>query len=319
MNESRTEAGVERTIAPLLTRDSLRLLVTDSGLGGLSVVAELECSGRVTGRYRTLRLDFVSALGETGQGYNKMSSHARKLAVFDDALAGMLGECRPDMLLVACNTLSVLIPESRVLATQAVPVMGIVELGVAAVAERLAAEREAMAVIFATETTIDAGAHRHGLAAAGIADERIVPLPCPGLASRIELEGRSAGVVEEIGRLARQAVARTGRAPVIAALACTHYGYCAEIFAATLREAGAERVDVLDPNRKMSELFFPTSVREPAVDPQIAVRVVSRAIPLPGEIRSIAELVEPVSPATAAALRNYELRRDLFPFTGLDG
>lgn len=319
MNESSMEVGAERAVAPLLARDSLQLLVTDSGLGGLSVVAELERSGRGTGRYRTLRLDFVSALGETGQGYNKMPSHAQKLAVFDDALAGMLGEGRPDMLLVACNTLSVLIPESRVLAAQSVPVLGIVELGVAAVAERLAKEPEAVAVLFATETTIDAGAHRRALTAAGVAEEQIVPLPCPGLASRIELEGRSVGVVEEIARFARQAVARTGRAPVVAALACTHYGYCAAIFAAMLRRAGAERVDVLDPNRKMSELFFPTPPRQPAIDPQVSVRVVSRAIPLPGEIRSIAELVEPVSPATAAALRSYELRRDLFPFTGLDG
>ncbi|QQR74646.1 MAG: aspartate/glutamate racemase family protein [Holophagales bacterium] len=319
MSESSMEVRTERAVAPLLVRDSLQLLVTDSGLGGLSVVAELERSGRGTGRYRTLRLDFVSALGETGQGYNKMPSHARKLAVFDDALAGMLGEGRPDMLLVACNTLSVLIPESRVLAAQSVPVLGIVELGVAAVAEHLAKEPEAVAVLFATETTIDAGAHQRALTAAGVAEERIVPLPCPGLASRIELEGRSVGVVEEIARFARQAVARTGRAPVVAALACTHYGYCAAIFAAMLRRAGAERVDVLDPNRKMSELFFPTPARQPAIDPQVSVRVVSRAIPLPGEIRSIAELVEPVSPATALALRNYELRRDLFPFTGLDG
>ena len=36
-------------------------------------------------------------------------------------------------------------------------------------------------------------------------------------------------------------------------------------------------------------------------------------------VDSVAALVEPVSPPTAAALRGYELRRDLFPFAGLVG
>lgn len=306
-------------VTRLTGRDTLHLLVTDSGLGGLSVVADLERLGRESGRYRRLDLVFASALGETGQGYNKMPSRERKLAVFDDALAGMLRESGPDCLLVACNTLSVLIPESRVLAASPVPMIGIVELGVAAVAERLAARPDAVAVLFATETTIAAGAHREQLIARGVAAERIVPLPCPGLASRIELEGPSPGVAAEIARFARAAAARSGGAPIVAALACTHYGYCAAEFAAALAAAGARAAEVLDPNRRMSGLFFPPTPFTACAAPQVTVRVISRAIPLPGEVDSVAALVEPVSPPTAAALRAYELRRDLFPFAGLAG
>jgi len=309
------------SLASRLARDELTLLVTDSGLGGLAVVADLERRARATGRYRRLDLVFVSALGETGQGYNRMASRERQLAVFDDALGGMTRLVAADLLLIACNTLSVLIPESQVLAISPLPVLGIVELGVAAVAERLAADPEAVAVLFATETTIASGAHRAGLIGRGVAPERILPVACPGLASAIELEGSSPGVEAAIAGLARSALASlpAGARSLIAALGCTHYGYCADLFDRELRAAGARRVAVVDPNLRMSGFLFPADGRAPHPEPRVRVRVVSRALPLAGEVASTAALLERVSPATAAALRNREIRRDLFPFAGLSG
>ncbi len=304
----------------LSAREALTLLVTDSGLGGLAVVADLERRAHASGRYRALDLVFASALGETGQGYNKMQRRERKLAVFDDALAGMLAAFPADALLVACNTLSVLIPESRVLASTPMPVVGIVEAGIEAAAEAATLDPEAVVLLFATETTIAAGSHRRALVERGIPAARIVPLPCPGLASAIELEGRSPGVVAAIGRFTAAGLAAAG-APgsAIAVLGCSHYGFAADDFAAGLVAAGASRTLVVDPNRRLADRFFPSDDRTPFPAPRIAVRVVSRALPLPGEIASTADLLEPVSPATAAALRSYELRRELFPFAGIDG
>lgn len=296
--------------------EALSLLLTDSGLGGLAVVADLERRARSSGRYRALDLLFASALPETGQGYNRMASRVRKVEVFDAALAGMLGLVRADALVVACNTLSVLIPESRTLAAARLPVFGIVEAGVEAIAERLAADPRAGVAIFATETTIDSGAHRDALLTRGVAPERIVTVPCPGLASRIELEGASARVAAEIERFARVAVgAIDGRAAsLLAALCCTHYGYCAAEFVAALSRAGAGAVEIVDPNRRLADRFFPPGESEPPGAGAVSLRVVSRAIPMPEEIASIAALLEPLSPPTAAALRAYELRRDLFAF-----
>lgn len=304
----------------LTAREALTLLVTDSGLGGLAVVADLERRARASGRYRELDLVFASALGETGQGYNKMKRRERKLAVFDDALAGMLAAFPADALLVACNTLSVLIPESRVLASTPMPVVGIVEAGVEPAAEAATLDSEAVVLLFATETTIEAGTHRRALVERGIPAARVVPLPCPGLASSIELEGRSPGVVAAIRRFAGEGLAIAGQpASVVAVLGCSHYGYAADDFAAGLASSGAPRAVVVDPNRRLADRFFPPDGRPPFPAPRVTVRVVSRALPLPGEIASTAALLDPVSPATAAALRSYELRRELFPFAGLDG
>lgn len=304
--------------ARLRERERLTLLVTDSGLGGLSVVADLERRARASRRLRELDLQFVSALPETGRGYNQMATRARQLEVFDHALVGMSRLAVADALLVACNTLSVLIPSSRALAASPLPVMGIVELGVAAIAQRLVAAPAAAVAIFATETTIAVGTHRELLLERGFEPDRILPVACPGLASRIELEGPSAGVRSEIGRFAELAVAAAGRGrPLVAALACTHYGFCAGEFARALEAAGAGPIEVVDPNRWMAALVVPDEAGEAAAGgggAQIRVRVVSRAIPLAGEVASTAALLEPISPATAAALRGYELRRDLFAY-----
>jgi hypothetical protein len=73
-------------------------------------------------------------------------------------------------------------------------------------------------------------------------------------------------------------------------------------------------VVVVNPNDRMSDVLFPAGASRGYTSPQITVRVVSRAVITPAEQASIGRLLEPVSQATAAALRAYELKRDLFPY-----
>ena len=132
---------------------------------------------------------------------------------------------------------------------------------------------------------------------------------------------RSAAVAAEIARFAAAAVAAAGRGrPLVAALCCSHYGFCADDFEAALAAAGAGAVTLVDPNRAMADAVLGEHV-EGVLPPTPArrgrapiVRVVSRAIPLDEEIAAIAGLLDPISPPTAAALRRYELCRDLFGF-----
>ncbi len=86
------------------------------------------------------------------------------------------------------------------------------------------------------------------------------------------------------------------------------------MFGASLRSEGAADVVVVNPNIRMSDVLFPAGAARVHTSPQITVRVVSRAVITPAEQASIGRLLEPVSQATAAALRAYELKRDLFPY-----
>jgi len=300
--------------ARIAGRGSVSVLVTDSGLGGLSVAAEIERYARETADSRLLRVVFANALPEAQRGYNTMGSAEVKVRVFAAALAGMTRAFLPDVVLVACNTLSVLLP--RIRRATDVPVLGIVELGVGALEERLRAVRDSTAIIFGTETTVAAGAHRSMLVGRGIEEERIVTQACPRLASEIESDAASDRVAAMIDRFAAEAMARITRQgdAVVAGLCCTHYGYCAGQFLEALRRNGAHRCEVVNPNQRMARVLFPEVGTSDGAGGGVSIRVVSRAEISDAEVRSIAALIDATSAATAAALRAYERRRGLFPF-----
>jgi glutamate racemase len=308
--------SVQTRIARLAERDSITVLVTDSGLGGLSVCADIESRARQTGLYRQIRIIFANAIPESNRGYNRMKNTADKIRVFNEALKGLAGWYAPDGILVACNTLSVLIPQTPFVASTAIPVLGIVETGVEMLYKRLVKEPKSTAIIFGTETTIEAGTHRQKLIEKGIDSARLVQQACPNLAGEIEADAQSDLVRTAVDLFVSDALERMSRKDdrVLAGLCCTHYGYVATQFGESLRSQGVADAEIIDPNARMSDVLFPPGKPRRSNTPDIRVEVVSRAVIAPAEITSIGALVDPVSPATAAALRNYTLKRDLFPF-----
>jgi glutamate racemase len=303
-------------IARLADKDSVTIIITDSGLGGLAVCADIDRRMRAEGVYLKARLVFASALPEANRGYNRMKSTAEKVEVFDSALAGMARWYSPDAILVACNTLSVLIPETRFARESSVPILGIVETGVEMLYERLRSDPASRAIIFGTETTIGAGTHRRLLMERGIDPSRLVVQACPNLAGKIEEGAASDSVRGAIDGFVAEAL---GRAPVTsgttyAGLCCTHYGYSGGLFERSFRQRGIEDVVLVDPNARMGEVLFPPGAVRRTDVPDVRVEVVSRAVITPEEVISIGGLVEPVSPQTADALRAYALQRDLFSY-----
>jgi glutamate racemase len=304
-------------IGRLAEKDSITILVTDSGLGGLSVCADLERRLREGGVYRKARILFANALPEANRGYNRMATTAEKVEVFDAALNGMARWYAPDAILVACNTLSVLIPETRFSRANPTPVLGIVETGVEMLYERLHADPRAIGIIFGTETTIGMGTHKRLLVERGIDSLRLVTQACPNLAGKIEEDAGGEVVRTAISGFVAMALEQASGTPdtAFAGLCCTHYGYSGGFFEESFREKGVSHPVLVDPNARMSEVLFPPGSGRRTDRPEILVEVVSRAVITSEEATSIGGLLEPVSPATAQALRSYELKKDLFPYT----
>jgi glutamate racemase len=311
------DATLDRQLADIVQRDSITVLVTDSGLGGLSVCAAVDSLARVTGRYTQMRLIFANALPESGSGYNRMRSLDEKVRVFDAAIRGMAGLYHPDVVLIACNTLSVVYPLTSFAREAPMPVVGIVTMGVDLLEEELRKRPGGTAIVFGTETTIGAGTHKRLLMERGVRPDRIIAQACPELAGKIERDARGESVQDAIGQFAGEAVAKSGVSTerIVAALCCTHYGYCAGFFQAALAKQTGGEVTILDPNMRMSRLLFPDDRRISSASPEVSVHVVSRAEITPEEILSIGTLLLPVSAPVAAALRRYELKRELFPFS----
>jgi glutamate racemase len=289
----------------------MHILITDSGVGGLSVVAYAERFVRTHGLAAPLRLTFANAAPANDYGYNSMPTRDEKLATFDRFLRSVTERFHPHSIYVACNTLSVLLPETPYCAQAAIAVQGIVETGVSLLLRALEADRRSVAMIFATQTTIDAGTYQRLLMERGTAPSRIVSQACPGLADTISEDREGTRTAAEIRRWVAVAIAqRTDRdAPVVAALACTHYGYRKELFAAAFAEAGIAAT-VVNPNESAVEDLFGNAAA--GAYREVDVRFVTRyAIP-EATVEALTFFLDPISPRTVTAMQHFEHLPDLF-------
>ncbi|HEX7150931.1 MAG TPA: aspartate/glutamate racemase family protein [Thermoanaerobaculia bacterium] len=288
----------------------MHILITDSGVGGLSVVAYAERFVRTHGITEPVRLTFANAAPENDYGYNAMPSREVKLQTFDRFLRNVTERFTPDSIYIACNTLSVLLPDTPYMQEAEIPVQGIVETGVALLLAQLETDPRSVAMIFGTQTTIDAGTYPRLLEERGIDASRIVSQACPGLADTISEDREGTRTRQEIAAWVDKAIAQMPdrTAPVVAALACTHYGYRKDDFAAALAEAGV-RAQVVNPNESAVNDLFPAGE---GPHREVEVQFVTRYPIPPQTIEALTWFLGDVSPKTVTAMQNFVHQPDLF-------
>ncbi len=197
-----TEAGAPR--AP-------RALVFDSGLGGLSVLAEI----------RRLRPDveIVYAADDAAFPYGRLSE-AALVARVETVMARLIGEIEPDIVVIACSTASTLaLPPLRA-AYPRLPFVGTVP----AIKPAAAASRSGLISVLATRGTV-ARDYTHDLVREHAANCEVTLVGSPLLAVIAERVMRGEAVDEaEIEReIAPCFVERDGRRTDQIVLACTHF------------------------------------------------------------------------------------------------
>jgi glutamate racemase len=318
----------------------VHLVITDSGLGGLTICAGIEQWLRRAGRGAGARLTYVNAWPEEGRGYNDLPGLAARAAVFDRALRRIDG-LAPDRIVIACNTLSIVYEHTAHRWGPHAPVRGIVDAGVELFAEALGRAPDGALVLLGTRTTIDSGVHRDRLMALGVSGARVSGASCHGLATAIERGPASDATAALIETCAGRAAAVTGGGtPLFIGLCCTHYGMVGQRLRAAVQARTGGTVEVLDPNARLvadvvhdvvralppgREVLAPLrqtgrrDTPEPGGGGQPAhplaapvVRMLSK-VALPAEQReAVAAMLEDVSPAAAAALRACEHVPDLF-------
>jgi glutamate racemase len=295
-------------------KEEIKVAVTDSGLGGLAIMAELAARFEAAGVARRVDLVFFNALFANDSGYNSLPAREDRVRMFDRALAALTATERPDLIVIGCNTLSVLFPETEMARNGRVPAVGIVEAGVELFRRELARRPEAALLMFGTETTIGDGTHRAALERAGIARSRVVPQACPELAAYIENNWRGEETELMVAAMAGEAASAlpAKKPPVFVGLVCSHYGYAAEAWVRAMAESGVEMAGVLDPNRELVARLCPPGTKGRYARSEITVRVVSKVEIASGKRRTLGAWLEKVSPRVAAALERYEWRPDLF-------
>lgn len=300
---------------PLFGKERPTILITDSGLGGLSILAQIAARLNREPLFSKVSLIYFNAWPEQNRGYNGFKEIDERVRVFDGALAGMQ-RYQPDLIIIACNTLSVLFDRTAFRRREPVPVVDIVKFGVEMIFENLSADSDSAAVLLGTLTTIAANVHRSQLIALGIAPARIISQPCDQLATLIERGPDSAAVSRLLDRYLSSAVELLATPPsrIFAALLCTHFAYCADRIQAKLERFSGRPVTLLDPNQRLAAYLFEAARGPRHLSARVDIRIVSRILWEPAKIAAIAPRIDAICPKTAHALRNYAHQPDLFSY-----
>jgi len=297
----------------------VHLVITDSGLGGLSICAGVDRTLRRSGGGLDLRITYVNAWPEEGRGYNDLPDMPARAAVFERALR-RIDSMQPAMILIACNTLSILYELTEHGGRADVPVLGIIDAGVDLFEETLRARPTSSVVLVGTRTTIESGVHRERLLRRGISPGRVTSVSCHGLATAIEAAPRGPEVSARIDTCADRAGAAAAPGDLLyVGLCCTHYGMVADRLRSAVAQRTGRTVDTLDPNERLVSVVATRlldrqlRLREPGgASRDVPIDVISKVTLADSKRRNVADVLEPISPATACALRSYRHVPDLF-------
>ncbi len=265
-------AGLANTTLPRLDR-APKVLVFDSGLGGLTVLGALTSA--------LPSADYVYAADDAAFPYGGLSDEAlvaRVLRVIDR----LIQRERPDLVVVACNTASTLaLPALR--ARFDLPFVGTVP----AIKPAVAATRSGVVAVLATPGTVRRE-HTRAMIDAFAGGAQVVLVGAPNLAAFAEAELRGAPVDDatlaaEIGPCF---VESAGRRTDSVALACTHF----PLLTGRFRRLAPWPVDWIDPAPAVARRVVALVGRSPSPRPGAPMRALfTSERPLPRALEAALE------------------------------
>lgn len=304
----------ENYLMDFFRKENVKIAVVDSGLGGLSILAEAAGRMEINRIFRSVEFVFYNALFSSSGGYNALNSKKEKIDIFNSALQSLYKKYSPDMILIGCNTLSVLLRDTDFYRRASLPVIGILETGVDIIAKKMKAYPVSEVIILGTQTTISEDSHRKKIMERGVSGDRIHTQACPELVTFIEKDRTGDDTEMLILAYLDEAVQKIDRVPdpLLVSLNCTHYGYSLELWKRALKELNIQNAVILDPNISLVDDFLENAPTERFSRAEISVSVVSMIKIEEEQIKSIGGWLKERSNQVAEALKNYEFKPDLF-------
>jgi glutamate racemase len=304
----------EDKLANFFIKREVTIAVTDSGLGGLSILGDAVERMKKENVFQKVHFVFFNALFSTEGGYNSLKTREQKVQIFNSALKNLEETYAPDLILIGCNTLSVLYKNTSFSRDTVIPVIGIVNSGVDLIAQNLKTHPESKVILFGTQTTMNDGTHTQKLEERGFLPERVVSQACPELVSYIEKGYDSDETEMLVLAYVDEALQKLGNPDpeLYVSFNCTHYGYSLDLWEKAFKSLGVKPRAFLNPNFRMNDFLFqsPRTGRYKKTD--VSVQVVSMVEIEKKRIQSIGTWLEELSPQTADALRNFTHDPKLF-------
>ena len=312
LNLSFLSFGKSKTDISFSDKKEITIVITDSGLGGLSVMDNIAKKISKSGHYKKVNLIFINALFDENRGYNALSTREERINVFNGVLYGIEENFAPDIILIACNTLSVIYNETEFVKKGIAPVEGIVQPGVRLIYDKLFENENAKVIITGTESTIAENSHRASLIQKGISKDRIIVKACPQLQSYIEQDPEGEDTEMLISFYMEEVVSQMGttKDPVYLSLNCTHFGYSENLWKQAFKDSEVKLTEIINPNNIMGDILLPKDKQGKYSKTKLTFSVVSKVRMKNKE--SIIRVFREESPELTNALDNYYLMPDLF-------
>jgi glutamate racemase len=270
----------------------LRILVFDSGLGGLTVYEKINAARAGD--------ELFYAADDAAFPYGALAEEAL-IARVVDVVGRLIAALTPDLVVIACNTASTLVLGPLRARFPQPPFVGTVP----AIKPAAALSRSRLISVLGTPGTV-ARDYTQALIREYASDCEVTLVGAPDLARLAEDEMKGLAVADEaIAReIAPCFVARGDRRTDVVVLACTHYPLLAERFVRLAPWAA----DYIDPApaiaRRVDQLLGPPRAA-PAWDPRIAPAIfTSGATPSPALAKALTRFsleVRTLEEATATA------------------
>ena len=283
-------------------KDHIKIVTTDSGLGGLSVTAELASRLKKEKGIKEAEITFCNCRPSAEKGYNDMENDGQRCQIFSRALYDMYREFEPDIILIACNTLSALYNYTDFARESPVPVMGIIESGVKKIYAVMQAHPKLHMALLGTQITVNSGIHKKHLLSMGIAEERLHYINSQGLQNDIEKGPESEVAVNTIREVVRKVANSIENNIFGLSLLCTHFGYSHRIFEESAKEFSNFSNIIINPNSNMVDDFLSELPKNKFSATEIKVKVRSQVPQMPGMVKTFSDLIKNVSLETAEAL-----------------
>ena len=295
-------------------KNKLTIVFTDSGLGGLSIMADFLY--KIEAKNKNISCDeieliFFNALPENGQGYNRMQNMHDKTMLFNAALEMIHHYYKPDLIAIACNTLSAIFPSTQF--SKSHPnTLEIISAGRYLIEQHRKRSPRQPIFILATPTTIASGAYE-------MKDQHVFQVSGENLASLVEFDHTSPEVKTVTKRIFNAIEKCLNGSPVrdiTLFLGCTHYGYIEQTLKEIAGDFDFSINTILNPNIKFTndlmDYLAPLFKEENKKETKIKLRIESHAFIEPTEIESICQLIKGQSVQITKLLKNYKRLPKLF-------
>lgn len=238
-------------------KENITILITDSGIGGLSVASLLYNKMKSYNSYKKVNIVYCDARKNKKNGYNAIEDSNQKIKLFSDRLTKMYKKINPDIIFIACNTLSILYNKTDFFKKYSVPVIDIFSTGCNSIFNYLN-NTDNNVFIMGTRTTINENAYKKYLIDMGVDQNKIINQMSPNLAKYIESYGIDDWALNcnldwLVNRMMQKKKENWDKFAI--SLNCTHYIYVIDKIKQLFKKNHNIDVDIICPNINMCDVF----------------------------------------------------------------